>query len=307
MADLSNLAKADYVQRINRAIDHVLAHLDGPLRLEDVAAAACFSPYHFHRIFRALTGETVNDFVRRVRLERALQLMVHRPAMRLTEVALACGFASSSDFSRAFRQRHGVAPSRFDRAGHRRERREQLARTMRPDDPHRLVQLPGDDNPDGFVVRRVDLPPRRVAYLRVHRPYEGTAVVDACGRLLDWARERGLAGGQWLGWQWEDPEVVPLEQCRYDVGLVIPDAAPVDGFVSVMRLPALCVAELPIAGGIELELRALDWLFKTWLPRSGWVPDHQPGFEAWDGEPFAHGTEYFELRLQVPVVPIAAA
>ncbi|MBL8313569.1 MAG: AraC family transcriptional regulator [Rubrivivax sp.] len=303
MAGLSNLANSAYVERLNRAIDHVLAHLDGPLRLDEIAAAAAFSPFHFHRIFRALTGETVNDFVRRLRLDRALQMMAHRPGVRLTEVALACGFASSSDFSRAFRQRHGVAPSRFDLAGHRRRQRDQLARAVRPDEPQRLASLPEGDNPDGFAVRLVELPPRRLACLRVLRPYEGTGVMDACTRLLAWAQARGLAGGQWLGWQWEDPEVVPLEQCRYDVGLVVPEGAALDGAVHELRFPAMRVAELAIAGPIELEMRALDWLFKTWLPRSGHVPDQQPGFEAWDGAPFAHGTEHFELRLQLPVVP----
>ena len=65
------------------------------------------------------------------------------------------------------------------------------------------------------------------------------------------------------------------------------------------------VAEIDIAGPVELEMRALDWLYTTWLPRSGYVPDHQPGFEAWNGEPFAHGDAHFELRVQLPVVPAA--
>jgi AraC family transcriptional regulator len=65
----------------------------------------------------------------------------------------------------------------------------------------------------------------------------------------------------------------------------------------------MVLAELELAGPMELEMRALDWLYKTWLPRSGYVPDDQPGFEAWNGLPFAHGTEHFELRLQIAVVP----
>ena len=75
---MSNLANADYVARVNRAVDYITAHLDQPLPLEEVARAACFSPYHFHRIFRALIGETLAAFVKRVRLERALYLMSHR-------------------------------------------------------------------------------------------------------------------------------------------------------------------------------------------------------------------------------------
>jgi AraC family transcriptional regulator len=63
----------------------------------------------------------------------------------------------------------------------------------------------------------------------------------------------------------------------------------------------MTVADVEMKGGIDLELRALQWLYGTWLPRSGLVPDDQPGFEAFVGRPFAHGGEYFELNLQVPV------
>jgi AraC family transcriptional regulator len=61
----------DYADRINRAINFVLNNMDRPIRLEQVARVACFSPFHFHRIFRSLIGESLNEFVKRVRLERA--------------------------------------------------------------------------------------------------------------------------------------------------------------------------------------------------------------------------------------------
>ena len=57
----------DYVERTNRAIDYIVRNLDGALRLEDVARVACFSPFHFHRVFHALLGETLNQFVKRQR------------------------------------------------------------------------------------------------------------------------------------------------------------------------------------------------------------------------------------------------
>jgi AraC family transcriptional regulator len=297
MGDLPNLAKVDYVDRVNRAIDHVTRNLGQPLKLEEVAKAAHFSPYHFHRIFRALVGETLHDFVKRVRLERALYLMSHGDRPALTQVALACGFSSSSDFSRSFRERFGVSPRAFDIEKFRRAQREQLLEAM----PAGAARLPEAANLGAFTVRLRDLPERRVAYLRVFRPYEGDGVRQANTRLIAWAQERGLAGGQWLGYQWEDPTIVPLELCRYDVGLEIPMNATVDGEVSETRFPPMRIAEIEIAGPIELELQALEWLYTTWLPRSGYAPDHQPGFEAWIGLPFAHGETHFEVRLQLAV------
>ena len=73
------------------------------------------------------------------------------------------------------------------------------------------------------------------------------------------------------------------------------------GEVGRFTFPSMTVAQVEVRGGIDLELRALQWLFGSWLPRSGYVPDDHPCFEAWIGLPFSHGTEYFELHAQLPV------
>jgi len=296
-------APVDYVQRVNRAVDHVLTHLDAPLDLEAVARVACFSPFHFHRVFRSLMGETLHQFVKRARLERALSILSHAPDRSLTEVALECGFSSSSDFSRSFKQRYGVPPSAFDVQVFRRERRAAWQEAAPPELRHRLEGLPPGENPDGFEVELRRLPARRVAYNRVLDPYRPDVVVRAAEDLVRWADERGLGGGTWLGYMWDDPEIVAHRACRYDVGLVLPDdhpLRPADG-VSEIRFPPMRVAQVEIRGPIDLEVRALDWLFRTWLPRSGYVPAGQPCFESWLGRPFQHGTEHFELLAQLPI------
>lgn len=299
-------SRVDYVDRINRAIDYIQQHLDQPLQLEVVARVACFSPFHFHRIFQLMVGESLLEFVKRVRLERAIALMSQhgwatRRRVSLTDIALACGFASSADFSRCFRQAHGVAPSRFDVAAYREQRREAWQDIAAPEGRRYLLdRLKPGANPDGFVVKLRRLPPRIVAYIRVANSYPGDGVVQAIGRLTAWAEARGWADRQWLGYSWDNPEIVPPEHCRYDVGLEVPEMKP-EGEISRMRFPTMQVAEIELRGGIDLEMRALDWIYGTWLPSSGYVPTDQPGFEAWIGRPFAHGTEYFTLRAQIPV------
>lgn len=290
----------DYVERVNRAIDHVLVHLDRPLRLEEVARAAGFSPFHFHRVFSSLVGETLQQFVKRQRLERALRLMSHAPRRSLTEVALECGFSSSSAFTRSFKALYGEPPSAFDLGRWREERRAELQELVASKAGRDLLaRLPRGENPDGFVAELRTLPPRTVAYVRVHDPFRG-GVVEAAERLVAWAEARGFVDRAWYGYQWEDPDVVPLADCRYDVAVEAPGAEP-EGEVGRLDFPRMLVAEVAVRGPIELEQRALDWLYGTWLPRSGYEPDDQPCFEAWEGRPFAHGLEHFELAVQLPV------
>jgi len=104
---------SEYIARINRVCDYIDRHLGEEMTLRDLACIAGFSEYHFHRLFAAMTGETLFAFIQRLRLERAArQLSVH-PSRKITQLALECGFSSSAVFCRAFKNRFGCTPSAF--------------------------------------------------------------------------------------------------------------------------------------------------------------------------------------------------
>jgi AraC family transcriptional regulator len=251
---------------VNRAIDDVVRNPDRRLPLEAAAARARFPPFHFHRIFRALVGETVGRFAKRSRLERAIRALSHRRRRSLTEIALACGFASSSDVSRSFEQRDGVPPSALDVAAWRARRHEDLAVSAAiAEGRGRPERLPAGASPDGLEVRLRDLPARTVACVRVPRPYGG-GVVEAVRRLVAWAESRGQADRRWLGYPSDDPEIVVLEDRRHDVA-VEADRVELEGDVGRFEFPAMKVVRIGMFGGVDLELRALGRLYGTWLPR----------------------------------------
>jgi len=91
-----------YIARINRVIDHIDAHLAEPLDLPTLAAVAHFSPWHFHRVFQAVTGETLADRVRRRRLEVAAAKLLASPPATALAIALDVGFGSAEVFTRGF-------------------------------------------------------------------------------------------------------------------------------------------------------------------------------------------------------------
>ena len=91
----------------------LLAILDKVLSLENLAGIANFSKFHFHRIFKAVVGENLNQFITRVRLERAAFLLIHNPKNSITEIAYYCGFSSPATFSRAFRDKFQLNASEW--------------------------------------------------------------------------------------------------------------------------------------------------------------------------------------------------
>src|SRR5271170_3888098 len=109
VVEASESTRREYAARMNRVLDHIQSHLADPLDLQLLAAVACFSPFHFHRLFRAWMGETLQAFVHRLRLERAAQLLVFHQARSISDVALECGFSSASVFARAFKAAFGTS------------------------------------------------------------------------------------------------------------------------------------------------------------------------------------------------------
>src|SRR5215467_12429620 len=104
-----------YHERVNRVLDYIGRHLEDDLSLARLSAISCFSPFHFHRIFQAVTGETLNSYVRRARLERAVAIMKASPRKRVTDIALEAGYAGTAEFSRAFRNHFDRTASSWDR------------------------------------------------------------------------------------------------------------------------------------------------------------------------------------------------
>ena len=103
----------EYISRINRVIDFVERNIDEQINLGQLANVANFSPFHFHRIFSALMGETVNEFVKRKRVEKAASILVNNPEEPVSEVAFKCGYNSSSVFCRAFKDHFKTSAQKF--------------------------------------------------------------------------------------------------------------------------------------------------------------------------------------------------
>ncbi len=102
-------------RRLRRVLDYMAAHIEEDVGLRDLAEVACLSPFHFSRAFAAATGVPPHRYLSGLRLERAKTLLSLR-ATPVAQVALACGFSSQSNFTRAFRRATGATPQAYRRA-----------------------------------------------------------------------------------------------------------------------------------------------------------------------------------------------
>jgi AraC family transcriptional regulator len=293
-----------YVQRINLVINHIRQHLTDDLSLETLARVAAFSPFHFHRIFKTLTSETLNDTVTRLRLERAAALLKTSPEMKITDAALACGFASSSTFSRAFRQHFGRSARTWDRQTPLQESKN---RKVFDEFPQYTVEVLSDVEQTGeFDVQIRSLPAQRMAFNRVFTSFQAEPMISGYQRLLDWYRSQGgdPAKATLYGMSQDDPDITPVELYRYDFCFAVPDAWKAAGEIGIQDFPGCQIASIHCQGDIYLVSRAWQYLYRYWFPNSRYQPDNLPAMEIYHRQPAELGWEIYDLECAVPIVSL---
>ncbi len=156
-----------------RAVVAIERDLDAALSLPDLAAHACLSPFHFHRLFTAAVGEAPAEYVRRLRLERAAHEL-STSDRAVAAIAREAGYGSQSAFTRAFGERFGCAPGEF--------RERERGRWSGPARERRTL-----------AGRIETLAPIRVAFIRHVGPYDQVRPVFE--RLARWAARPDTPAG----------------------------------------------------------------------------------------------------------------
>jgi AraC family transcriptional regulator len=299
--------RAEYEQRVNRVLDHIRAHLADELSLETLAQVAAFSPFHFHRIFKAMTGENLRELIQRTRLEGAASRLRYDAGADILVVALDHGFSSASAFTRAFKERFGMTPSAW-----REDRNLRTADRKPCTAPDPVGALQGSSSAshageeDLMKVTIQNLPAYHVAYFRNLGPYgAGGNIPETWQKLSRWAQARDLwtADRLCIGIALDDPMVTEPAKCRYDACIVIPAGYQADGGVNVADVPGGKHATAEFRGS-SLDIgRAWMELYGRWLPESGYQPDNTC-FELYKGEAWDGKTDAFRCDLCVPVRPL---
>jgi AraC family transcriptional regulator len=300
-----------YELAVQRAVEHVIASLDAALDLHDLARVAALSPFHFHRIFRGMLGETPVEMHRRLRMERAAWSLCHEGAP-VTTIAFAAGYETHESFTRAFRAYYDCSPSELRQRG-------RLAGGDGAGTPPielatksgihfsrvrsgatRVRLVPGARVPITEVVVQ-DLPELRVAATAHVGPYN--RISEAFARL---GATPGVAAlidpTTWmLAMYHDDPEVTPASELRSEAGVTLPVGAPLPAGLIECRLPAGRWACTTHVGPYEQLGDAWARFIGEWLPWSGERIRDGVSFEMYRNTPANVPKEKLETELHIPI------
>ena len=245
---VSSTMPSDYYKRLLPVIRHLEQHYREPLDLTTLAERAALSPYHFHRIYKAVTGETPAATVRRLRLENIARQLFSDSNANITALALEHGYASSQALAKAFRAHFGMSASALRAC----RDFESWIETMQNSKIGHLLRKSGHAtnaangdtapviNPQEPAMtsdmQTTTLAPRTVAYIRVTGEY-GKNYELATNRLYQWAGAHGLADGECLFIYLDSPEITPADKCRTDICLTVPEDTATGNGIEKQHLP----------------------------------------------------------------------
>lgn len=277
----------DYYRQIQQAADLIEEHLNRELGIRDIAAAAGFSPFHFQRLFQAISGFTVKEYIRKRRLSEAARLLAETDDSIL-DIALASGYESQEAFTRAFEGYTGLAPGKF--------RKDKSPLTALR--PIRFLDLPNRVQPDLDIGRpNIVTLERRII---IGREYPTTLEEGRHYREIP-----GFYGEFGSQQRFRDIPCRLEPDMAYGVsthfrddggfGFIVGErtessALPPDSRYIKTELPAGKYAEFKAYGPGDHVQKIREFIYGTWLPASNYSRTDGPDFEVTD-----------VLRSQYPV------
>jgi AraC family transcriptional regulator len=288
----------DYRAAIDMVTSYIQSHIEDDLRLDDLAVLAGFSPFHFHRIFAGIMGETVADYVQRIRMAMVVQRLLHT-SESVTEIGLAAGYKTPSAFAKAFRLRFGVSPTTFRTM----ERNAAYALLIQqPVAPSAAQRLPQPE------IRT--LPDLRILYVRGWGmiEYSFSKAADQAFRTLTAYLQRHKlwdAVSACVAITPDDYEVVPHAHCRIDAGVVLKADVQVElasDEVAIQVLPAGRWAVFVHKGPYDTLWQSWNVAYRDWLPRSNERPRDVPPVEIYLNNINKTPPEQLRTEILIPIV-----
>jgi AraC family transcriptional regulator len=296
-----------YETAVERTVVRIAGMLDEAIDLTALARAAALSPFHFHRVFHGMVGETPLEMHRRLRLERAASQLIQSDAA-VTTVAFDAGYETHEAFTRAFRQAYGESPSAFRQtaaAAGRCGRPPQTRLAARsgvhfsPTATHLDIRFMKGDIAMNVTIE--DMPELRVATVHHVGPYN--RISEAFERLGMIAGSAGLLreGAIMLGIYYDDPETTPAEHLQSDAGITVHKSAALPGGLGETTLPAGKYARTTHLGSYETLGDTWSRLMGEWLPSSGKRVGSGSSYEVYRNNPSNAAPADLRTHLYLPI------
>lgn len=294
-----------YQTRIAKTLDFLYNNLDQEINITELAKLSNFSIFHFQRIYKALTGESPYESLLRLRLERSLFFLKHKPKHKIYQIAFDSGFPSPENFSRQFKSRFNISPSTFRK--NKKLHNSKIYQENSANDLFLCTKRLNNTKNYTFDITIEQLPKIPIAFIRSISGKDGSNLVSSYTRLIDWATKHNMPINGELnrfGISIDNVEVTPKHLFRYNFAIKNPNGYSDENIIELGTIPNALYATIHVIGSLKKISAAWHFLYKKWLPNSNYVPLYSPAIEEFIEGPEITGWKNFNLKVRIPITTI---
>lgn len=295
------------IARINNAILYIEENIQSKLLLEDIAKAAHFSPYHFHRLFSVVMGETVNNFITRIRIEKAASFLLHKNEVSVTDISEITGFSSLSSFSRAFKKFYGISPQDFKNSS-----TEKFSKICKTKSKNGQLKVTFEQYISSINNSLNWMKMNAVTEIKTFDTLDlgyisHVGKMDLIGavynELIRWATPKGLMEQKDLRMvtiYHDSPKITDPNHLRMSAGIILNTATTVEGRLSYRAFkPGKCIVSRMELTPSEFQ-QAWESNF-VWMNKNGYKKADRDPFEIYYNNYIDHPEGKFVIDLCIPI------
>ena len=275
----------DYIQRINKVVAYINNHLDESLDLKTLSEVAALSEFHFHRVFKALKGETIGAHITRLRLEATARLLRYTP-LPIEEIAFNIGYETPASLSKAFKNQYGITPSEY------RTNKDIYIMKKEIINPDLVLKAP----------KIIELEPKNLIYVALTGEYGTLDYGKAYEELWAVVKSQKLftKGIESICVSYDDPKITEASLQRSEVSLAIHKPACAEGEVSCKNLAGGKYAVFFYQGSYT-HLSAVYDAAMRWVIDSEYEIREEPTFEKYLNDCRRTPEEKLKTEIYIPI------
>jgi len=281
---------AYYLEAINRAIEFIEVDTSKKINLEEIAEYAFLSKYHFHRIFKSIIGDTTKEYLTRLRLEKAAQLLKNSNKS-VNAIVYDCGYTSPETFTRAFKAFFSTTPTLFRESAHQEIANKQKIYAETDFDSLNL-QAPK-------IIERLDI---NLAYIRHFGSYD--KVAKSYQQLMFWTTKNLVLKLKptTLGIVHDDPNLTEEPKIRFDACILVTKEIQPKGEVGYKKIKGGKFAVFRYKGPYENFYTIYDYIYNVCLYEYKWTLRDEPALEWYIKSPPFYKPENYVTDFYLPIV-----
>ncbi|WP_299667979.1 GyrI-like domain-containing protein [uncultured Polaribacter sp.] len=295
------------IARLHIAIQFIEENLSEKLSLESISKKAFFSPFHFHRLFSVVVGETLQNFITRKRIEKAASYLLHQKEKSITAVSEAVGFENLSSFSRAFKSFYGISPKQF-----KEESPDKFSKICKTISKNGQVEISFEqyicniNNALKWLQMNAKTTVEKIDKLHlasISHKGKMEAISTVYDKLVKWAAPKGLMNERTkMATIYHDsPKITDPNNLRMSACLILNEPIKVDGEVNLRTIAATkCIVSKFEITPFEFQ-QAWESSF-VWMVENGHKKSTIDPFEIYHNNAAEHPENKFIVDLCIPVL-----